>query len=96
MRARRSTVAALWAIAAFVSWHVAFDDGVADGATAFTREQIRRRQQGLPTVSIDEGFSPSVARAARTASYWGGVVLGVGLIVVWRMPGEPGGGDGSA
>lgn len=77
MRFRRAAVI-LWLAFAFVAWNVAFDRAVADAATAFTREQIARAEQGMAVVSIETAFRPQVRRAAAAASGWAALVLAAG------------------
>jgi hypothetical protein len=76
------TLIALWLLCAFVTWNVAFDRGVNDLATEFTRDQILRYQAGRPVSSIDDAFSPRVRIAALHASAWAGGVLAVGAVIV--------------
>lgn len=85
----RGVTAALWALAVFLTWTAIFDDAVVTSATVYTRQQIRRHERGEPTLSITEGFSPSVTRAAWHASAWAGAVALVGVWVVWRLPRHP-------
>ena len=71
----------LWLVFGFVTWNVVFDRRVAVAAVAFTREQTQNRDQGLPTVSIDEGFSPNVRTAAVDATAWAGGLTALGLML---------------
>jgi hypothetical protein len=79
---RRSLAAfCLWLVFGFVTWNVVFDRRVAVAAVAFTREQTRSHEQGLPTVSIADGFSPKVRTAAVDATAWAGGLTALGLIL---------------
>ena len=71
----------LWLVFGVVTWNVVFDRRVAVAAVAFTREQTRQHQQGAPTVSIEDGFSPSVRTAAVDATAWAGGFTALGLIL---------------
>jgi hypothetical protein len=74
---------ALWLALAFVTWNVIFDRSVADAATAFTREQIVRYQQGQTLTSIHAGFSPRVALAAWHASLWVSPIVVAGGLAIF-------------
>jgi hypothetical protein len=78
---RRLVAFCLWLVFGFVTWNVVFDRRVAVAAVAFTREQTRQYQRGAPTVSIDDGFSPSVRTAAVDATAWAGGFTALGLIL---------------
>jgi hypothetical protein len=88
MRNSRTILLVLWLACAFVTWNVVFDRKVAGAATEFTRAQILRRQQGQPVISIDDGFSPRVYRAALEASAWAAAVLvaGTARVIAGRRP----------
>ena len=58
----------LWLLLAIVVFNVRFDWQVRMAGHAFVRSQILRHQQGLPTLSINEGFRPMVGSAAREAA----------------------------
>jgi hypothetical protein len=72
----------LWIAFAAVAWNVVFDRAVADAATAYTREQIRRDQRGEPTESIDVAYRPQVRSAAVSASAVAGAVLICGACAI--------------
>lgn len=78
---RRLVAFCLWLVFGFVTWNVVFDRRVAVAAVAFTREQTVHHQQGAPTVSIDNGFSPRVRTAAVDATAWAGGLTVLGLIL---------------
>ena len=71
----------LWLVFGFVTWNVVFDRRVAVAAVAFTREQTHNREQGLPTLSIADGFSPNVRTAAVDATAWAGGLTALGLLL---------------
>ena len=78
-----------WLVLGFVVWNVLFDRQVALAAVAFTREQTRNHEQGLPLVTIDDGFSPEVRAAAVRATLSTSALLVVGAVltfVVHRRP----------
>jgi hypothetical protein len=83
MRHRR-IAAALWLAFAFVTWNVAFDRGVADAAHSFTREQIKRYEDGAAVVPIEIGFTPQLWPAALRATIYAGAVLLCGAVVIGR------------
>ena len=76
-------VAVLWAVFAFVTWNVIFDRRVQVAAEEFTVEQVVRHQNGSPTVSIHDGFSPRVRDAALRATLWVVPILGVGALTTF-------------
>jgi hypothetical protein len=75
----------LWLIFVFVTWNVVFDRAVADAGLQFTRDQIQSHAQGAPVDSIATGFSPHVGRAALKASFYAGIVLACGGLVLRRV-----------
>jgi hypothetical protein len=74
----------LWLLFVFVTWNVVFDRAVADAGLQFTRDQILSYQQGASFDSIAAGFSPHVGRAALKASFYAGIVLACGGLVLRR------------
>ena len=60
----------LWLLLAIVVFNVKFDWDVRAANHAFVRSQIVRHQQGLPTLSINDGFRPMVRAAARQSAMW--------------------------
>ena len=60
----------LWLLLAIVVFNVRYDWQARMAGHAFVRSQIARHQQGLPTLSINEGFRPMVGSAARDAALW--------------------------
>ena len=61
---------ALWFVLAIVVFNVKFDWDVRAANHAFVRSQIVRHQQGLPTLTINDGFRPMVRDAAQHAAVW--------------------------
>jgi hypothetical protein len=68
--ARVKAALGLWLLLAIVVFNVRFDWQVRRANHAFVRSQIVRHQQGLPRLSINEGFRPLVGNAAREAALW--------------------------
>jgi hypothetical protein len=60
----------LWLLLAIVVFNVKFDWDVRAANRAFVRSQIARHQQGLPTLTINDGFRPVVRAAAQRAAVW--------------------------
>ena len=62
--------AGLWLLLAIVVFNVRFDWQTRMAGHAFVQSQIVRHRQGLPTLSINDGFRPMVRSAARDAALW--------------------------
>ena len=60
----------LWLLLAIVVFNVRFDWLTRMAGHAFVRSQLVRHQQGLPTLSINDGFRPMVRGAARDSALW--------------------------
>ena len=60
----------LWLLLAIIVFNVRFDWQARMAGHAFVRSQIVRHQQGLPTLSINDGFRPMVRDAAGDAAVW--------------------------
>ena len=60
----------LWLLLAIVVFNVKFDWDMRAANHAFVRSQIVRHQQGLPTLTINDGFRPMVRDAAQHAAVW--------------------------
>lgn len=60
----------LWLLLALVVFSVVFDWRMRMAGHAFVRSQIVRHQQGLPALSINDGFRPMVRAAARQSASW--------------------------
>jgi hypothetical protein len=74
----------LWFALAAIVFMVRFDWQTKDAARVFATEQIARRGQGLPTVTINDGFRPRVRAEARRAGLWSGLILVTGVAgTVW-------------
>jgi len=74
----------LWLLLAIVVFNVKFDWDVRTANRAFVRSQIVRHQQGLPTLTINEGFRPMVRDAAQHAAVWLVVIAAAGTAVAAR------------
>ena len=61
---------ALWLLLAIVVFSVTFDWEMRAAGHAFVRSQRVRHEQGLPTLSINDGFRPMVRAAARHSAVW--------------------------
>jgi hypothetical protein len=68
----------LWLLLAIVVFNVRFDWQTRMANHAFVRSQLARHAQGLPTLSIDDGFRPMVHDAARDAALWFAAVAATG------------------
>jgi hypothetical protein len=71
---------ALWLLLAIVVFNVTFDWDVRAANHAFVRSQIVRHQQGLPTLTINDGFRPMVRDAARRAAVWFAAIAAAGTV----------------
>ncbi len=60
----------LWMLLAVVVFSVTFDWQTRAAGHAFVQSQVERRQQGQPTMSINDGFRPMVRAAAGHAAVW--------------------------
>ena len=79
----------LWLLFAIVVFNVRFDWQVRMAGHEFVRSQIARHQQGLPTLSINDGFRPMVGSAARDAALWFVLIAAAGTaatVVARRSP----------
>ena len=61
---------ALWFLLAIVVFNVRFDWLSRMAGHEFVREQLARRQQGLPLQTINDGFRPMVRQSAADAAIW--------------------------
>jgi hypothetical protein len=68
----------LWLLLALVVFNVKFDWDVRQANHAFVRSQIVRHRQGLPTLTINDGFRPMVRDAARHAAGWLAAIAAAG------------------
>ena len=59
-----------WLLLAVVVFSVRFDWQTRVAGYAFVRSQLSRQAQGLPVVTINDGFRPMVRDAAREAAVW--------------------------
>ena len=69
---------ALWFVLAIVVFNVKFDWEMRAANHAFVRSQIVRHQQGLPTLTINDGFRPMVRDAAQHAAVWLAAIAATG------------------
>jgi hypothetical protein len=60
----------LWLLLAIVVFNVRYDWQARMAGHAFVRSQIARHAQGLPTLSINDGYRPMVRAAARHSALW--------------------------
>jgi hypothetical protein len=70
MRQPVKAAVALWLLLAIVVFSVIFDWETRAAARAFVGSQIVRHEQGLPTLTINDGFRPMVRAAARQSAVW--------------------------
>jgi hypothetical protein len=61
---------AVWWLLAIVVFNVRFDWQARIAGYAFVQSQIARQAQGLPVLTINDGFRPMVRTAARDAAVW--------------------------
>ena len=69
----------LWILLAIVVFNVRFDWQARMAGHAFVRSQIVRHAQGLPTVSINDGFRPMIRAAARQSAVWFVAIAAAGV-----------------
>ena len=75
---REKMALGLWLLFAIVVFNVRFDWQSRMAGHAFVRSQLLRQQQGLPPISINDGFRPMVRDAAREAAVWLVVIAAFG------------------
>jgi hypothetical protein len=68
----------LWLLLAIVVFNVKFDWEMRAANHAFVQSQIVRHQQGLPTLTINDGFRPMVRDAAQHAAVWLAAIAAAG------------------
>ena len=66
----------LWLLLAIVVFNVRFDWQTRMAGHAFIRSQVARHEQGLPTLSINDGFRPMIRAAARHSAVWLAAIAG--------------------
>ena len=59
-----------WILLAVVVFSVTFDWETRFAAHAFVHSQVARQQQGLPAITINDGYTPMVRAAARRSAVW--------------------------
>ncbi|HYB95591.1 MAG TPA: hypothetical protein VEC39_11490 [Vicinamibacterales bacterium] len=72
----------LWLALAIIVFNVRFDWQTRIAGHVFVQSQLARHRQGLPPVSINDGFRPMVRDAAGEAALWLMAVSGFGLASV--------------
>ena len=70
----------LWLLLATVVFNVRFDWLTRMAGHAFVRSQIARHAQGLPTLSINDGFRPMIRAAASHSAVWLAVIAAGGAV----------------
>jgi hypothetical protein len=68
----------LWFFLAIVVFSVTFDWQTRAAGHRFVASQRVRHQQGLPTLTINDGFRPMVRAAARQSAVWLVVIAAAG------------------
>ena len=76
-RPARLALAAWWLLAIIV-FSVRFDWQTRLAGYSFVRSQVARQAQGLPVLTINDGFRPMVRAAAREAAVWLVVIAAAG------------------
>jgi len=72
----------LWMLLALVVFSVKFDWDTRLAAHEFVHSQLTRQQQGLPAISINDGYTPMVRAAAGRAAVWLVVIAAAGTAAV--------------
>jgi hypothetical protein len=72
----------VWLLLAVVVFNVRFDWQSRMAGHAFVHAQLMRQKQGLPPISINDGFRPMVRDAARDAALWSVVIAAFGAASV--------------
>ena len=67
----------LWMVFAIAVFSVTFDWQTRVAGHEFVKAQVARHRQGQPVITINDGFTPMVAAAARRSAIWL-VVIAVG------------------
>ena len=70
----------VWWLLAIVVFSVRFDWQTRIAGHAFVRSQLARQAQGLPALTINDGFRPMVRAAARDAAVWLVVIAAAGSV----------------
>jgi hypothetical protein len=78
---RRAQVAiGVWWLFAIVVFNVRFDWQTRVANYAFVRSQVALQAQGLPVLTINDGFRPMVRAAARDAAVWLVLIAATGSV----------------
>ncbi len=72
----------LWLLLAVIVFNVRFDWQSRLAGHAFVQAQLMRQREGLPPISINNGFRPMVRDAARDAALWFVVIAAFGAVSV--------------
>jgi hypothetical protein len=87
-RATARLALALWAVLAFVVWNVVFDRMLVVAGRQYVQAAVTAANARQPFLPIDTWMPPATARAVRTATLAGGLVLFTGAVLVplasWR------------
>jgi hypothetical protein len=78
-RPARLAIAAWWLLA-IVVFNVRFDWQTRMANHTFVRSQLARQAQGLPVLTINDGFRPMVRAAARDAAVWLVLIAAAGSV----------------
>jgi hypothetical protein len=78
-RPARLAIGAWWLLA-IVVFNVRFDWQTRMANHAFVRSQLARQAQGLPVLTINDGFRPMVRAAARDAAVWLVLIAAAGSV----------------
>jgi hypothetical protein len=82
MRPSATLARVLWAVLALAVFSVTFDWQTRLAGWQFVREQIQRREQGLPPATIENGFRPLVRAAALQSAGWLLAILAGGTTAI--------------
>jgi hypothetical protein len=72
----------LWIVLAVAVFSVTFDWQTRVAGHQFVQAQLLRQQQGQPTISINDGYTPMVRAAARRSAVWLVAIAVVGSAAV--------------
>ena len=89
-RPARLAIGAWWLLA-IVVFNVRFDWQTRMANHTFVRSQLTRQKQGLPVLTINDGFRPMVRAAARDAAVWPVLIAAAGSVataIAIKAPGN--------
>ena len=81
----------LWWLLAIVVFNVRFDWQTRVANHSFVASQLTRQKQGLPVLTINDGFRPMVRAAARDAAVWPVLIAAAGSVataIAIKAPGN--------